>query len=184
MKCRDENRKSKRILKPCNVCNNNFYAPPRVFDIRKYCSHKCASIARSIERKGKQPIHLKGIGFDKKGFTPWNKGTIGICKPGPTAFKTGRIAPRGKDHPSYKGGKRFHERYIQILHPETPGKYIFEHRLIMEKHLSRNLLPDEIVHHRNGIKTDNRIENLEIVLRKAHKGYVKCPHCLKDFSIK
>lgn len=79
----------------------------------------------------------------------------------------GRI---GNLNPNFHNGKYISPNgYILILVP-GPGRSIYkqEHRLVMEQHLGRKLKQNEIVHHKNKIKTDNRIENLELMTNSEH----------------
>ena len=50
------------------------------------------------------------------------------------------------------------------------GKRTQEQRIVIERHLGRKLLAEETVHHKNGVRTDNRIENLELCSTKHFKG--------------
>ena len=83
-----------------------------------------------------------------------------------------KCAKSGKRNPNWLGGKiKDNFGYVKIFKPEHPSakkNYVSEHRLIVEKYLGRYLKSSEIVHHINGIKDDNRIQNLELKIRGHH----------------
>ena len=84
---------------------------------------------------------------------------------------------KGEKNSFWRGGKyKTNDGYMLIYCPEHPNSmgpnknYVREHRLIMEKHVGRYLESNEQVHHLNGIRDDNRIENLELWERSHTTG--------------
>ena len=84
---------------------------------------------------------------------------------------------RKKMSESAKVGGIGHEKkrcdgYISIYFPDHPKSnkdgYIMEHDLVMECIIGRHLKDDEVVHHKNKIRNDNRKENLELMTFKEH----------------
>lgn len=75
---------------------------------------------------------------------------------------------RGSNNPGWLGGKRVTTQGYVIL--RIDGKDIREHRHVMGQFIGRELLSCENVHHKNGNRQDNRIENLEVWVTQQPKG--------------
>ena len=82
---------------------------------------------------------------------------------------------RGENSSNWKGGKiKTKHGYILVLdrgHPNArKNGYVLEHVSVMSKHIKRPLSKKETVHHKNGIRDDNRFENLELWSTRHGKG--------------
>jgi len=144
----------------CRICNKEFYVIKARRIIAKYCCYKCLAVSKRGNKNMLGKHHtkrsIKQISRNRKGIRAWNKGLIGFCE----GTKSGH----------WKGGRRKRpDGYIQLTknkyHSADKVGHILEHRFIMEQHLGRFLklgIYGEVVHHINGVKDDNRIENLRL----------------------
>lgn len=95
--------------------------------------------------------------------------------PSPQAIAASVAARRKHILPNRHGGVGYKMRtdgYVYILRPEHPGAtkdgYVLEHRLVAEQLLGRSLRADEDAHHKNGVRHDNRPENIEVLQHSQH----------------
>lgn len=161
----------------CLDCSKEYQARPSAK--RQYCSYECYWKALKTNKYEKPSFQVtlicKFCGKEykvvqsRKNNSKFcsNSCSVKFTKPKRKSYTT------GKDHPMWKGGQTINTQgYILIRNVDHPNAdtngYVREHRLVLERHLDRYLEIDEVVHHVNGNKQDNRLENLEIMSRFEH----------------
>lgn len=91
---------------------------------------------------------------------------------------------KGENNRHWNGGEtKTQNGYVYLLNREHPRSgrfgYVFQHIVVMEAHIGRFLVKGEVVHHKNGIRHDNRLENLALMTRKEHQSMHKSEYWLK-----
>ena len=115
-------------------------------------------------------------------YTTIYKGKARDYVNGHNAYFIKRLGKSGPTSPSWKGGRVKVGKYWMVYQPDHLNSdkrgYVYEHRFVMSIHIGRPIWKYEVVHHINGNKIDNKIENLELI--KSNSKHIKEKHLLKD----
>lgn len=150
----------------CLICGKNFYRQPAyIKQNRRYCSQICWNVAQQSRQI------MKVCAYCGKQFP---------VRPSEIALKTCSRAcqalnqikrPDGRIH-NGKPVRQDRAGYVWLWEPDHPNKsyggWQAEHRLVMEAALGRYLTKDEQVDHVNQNKSDNRLENLQVLDASTH----------------
>jgi len=165
----------------------------RKFDVARVTAHRVASRHGVVRPVGRQRLKFSGEQISdmvKRAESGESHASIGRayntsqCKVSRLLAAEGVVSSRGRSrrgsaHGAWKGGRvsqgaGYAAVWVADDDPLASMRnsmgYVLEHRLVMARSLGRPLLPTENVHHVNGVRDDNRLENLELWVRPQPSG--------------
>ena len=172
--------------KNCEHCGLEFDHERRNDRRRRYCSRACSGAAKKAARRVAVECSICGVRI-LRCLNQYERSERHYCSK-PCQVEGWSRWHTGKNHPRYIGRRR-ENGYITVRLEEFSGRalelaesmvcskagqharYVFEHRIVMAIQVDRPLVSEELVHHINGVKDDNRPENLE--LTQTNGGHIK-----------
>ena len=156
-------------LKCCLICQKEFIRKPgtlseKQWRLRRYCSLLCAGVAKKLRRVSKVCVWC-----GKEFFVPKHLNYRKFCS---VDCKIARDSQTGSKHKDWKGGRTIDEKgYVRLRNRSQLSLYEYEHRKVLEEVLGRKLGKKEVVHHVDGNRLNNDIDNLRIMDRAEHTRF-------------
>lgn len=166
--CSDEcKRRITHITARCKECESVYSVAKSRYNSNfskfKYCSERCYLLSKRREKE--RSIMSKTYSCSCCGikFTSYRSGKSGLrfC-----SQDCSKKYMKGENSLAFISGTTINSAGYKCI--KVGDKYLYEHRLIMEEFLNRKLNKDEVVHHKDGNKLNNNLNNLELMTKHEH----------------